>query len=67
MKINYKKSAFLLLRYISIAIGILSLIYFWQVSLSKIGFWNFSIGIGAYLISQGVANSIKNSNVVKYG
>jgi len=64
---NYKKLSFILLRYLLIIIGSFSLIHFWQVSLSKIGFWNFFMGISSYLICQGIAKAINSSNVIKYG
>jgi len=64
---NYKKLSFIILKYFLIIVSLFSIIHFWQVPLSKIGFWNFLIGITLYSICQGLAKSIDSSDVIKYG
>jgi hypothetical protein len=63
---NYKKLSFIILKYFLMIVGLFSIIHFWQVPLSKIGFWNFLIGITLYSICQGLAKSIDSSDVIKY-
>lgn len=63
IKINYKQLSLKLfiicLKYTILIGGFMTTLYFWNVNLKQIGFWNFILGACVYGFANGISSKIK--------